>query len=120
MPVSTFGEVRLPMFRNPSIAYLPSQSPGGTTGAEYQFADADVEAGQSFWYESEAIDFGGQTSCYGPVSATAQAPTAVSLAEMNTEFQGSAVVPSLWSTVAAGLAALATAAAVRRRPATRK
>ena len=102
------------------IAYLPSQSPGGTTGAEYQFADADVQAGQSYWYWLDTINFAGHTSRYGPVSATAQAPTAVSLAEMNTEFQGPAVVPSLWSTVAAGLAALATAAAVRRRPAARK
>lgn len=99
------------------IAYLPSQGPGGTMGAEYQFADTDVQAGQSYWYWLETVDFGGHTSGYGPVSATAQTPTAVSLAGMDTGFPGPAAVPSLWSTVAAGLAALAIAAAVRRRPA---
>jgi len=48
-----------------------------------------------------------------------EAPTAVNLAGMNTEFQGPAAALSLWGTVAAGLAALATAMAVRRRSAAR-
>lgn len=99
------------------VAYQPSQSPGGTAGAEYQFADVDVQVGQTYWYWLEAVDFGGQTTRHGPVSATVEAPSSVTLTGMNTEFHGSAVVPSLWAIVAVGLAALATAAALRRRPA---
>ena len=101
------------------IANVPSQSPGSTAGAEYLFEDANVLAGITYWYWLEAIDLGGQTANYGPVNAMVEPPTAVSLAGMNTEFQGPAPALSLWGTVAAGLAALAIAMAVRRRSSAR-
>ena len=61
------------------IATVPSQAPGSTQGAAYSFEDLDVQAGQTYWYTLEDVSLGGATTLHGPVSATVQAPTAVTL-----------------------------------------
>jgi trimeric autotransporter adhesin len=61
------------------LAYVPSQAPGSTQGAAYTYEDAAVEAGQTYWYWLEDVDLSGATTLHGPVSATVQTPTAVTL-----------------------------------------
>ncbi|HSN77087.1 MAG TPA: right-handed parallel beta-helix repeat-containing protein, partial [Anaerolineae bacterium] len=61
------------------LAYVPSQAPGSTLGASYSFDDDQVAAGQTWYYWLEDVDLSGATSLHGPVSATIQAPTAVTL-----------------------------------------
>ncbi len=64
------------------LAFVPAQAPGATQGAAYSFQDANVVAGQTYWYWLEDVDLNGATTLHGPVSVVYQAPTAVTLAEM--------------------------------------
>jgi hypothetical protein len=64
------------------LAFVPSQAPGATQGAAYSFQDANVVAGQTYWYWLEDVDLNGATTLHGPVSVVYQAPTAVTLAAM--------------------------------------
>jgi len=41
-----------------------------TEGAEYEFADEDVENRQAYWYMLEDVDLNGVSTVHGPVSAT--------------------------------------------------
>ncbi|MFN2166654.1 MAG: GEVED domain-containing protein, partial [Anaerolineae bacterium] len=96
---------------------IPSQSPGSTQGASYQWQDLDVEAGQTYYYWLEDVDVNGATSMHGPVSVDFQAPTAVSLSrfqagQTNAPLPGS--VPMALLPAATGLA-LAGAYLLRRR-----
>ena len=65
------------------LAYVPSQAPGSAQGFTYQYDDADVTPGQTAWYWLEDVDVGGHTTRHGPVSATIQTPTAVTLASFD-------------------------------------
>ncbi len=65
------------------LANVPSQAPGSTQGAAYSYVDAAVEVGQTYWYWLEDIDLNGVTTLHGPVSATVQTPTAVTLASIS-------------------------------------
>ena len=95
------------------LANLPSQAPGSTQGAAYSYADADVTAGQTYWYWLEDIDLSGAATLHGPVSVVFQTPTAVVLSELST---GAAAGANLWLAAAGSLAALAGAAfALHRR-----
>jgi subtilisin family serine protease len=49
---------------------IPSAMPGSPMGASYQFVDDTASAGQTYTYWLEAIDLEGQSTFYGPVSAT--------------------------------------------------
>ncbi|MEA3337075.1 MAG: GEVED domain-containing protein [Chloroflexota bacterium] len=64
------------------LAFVPSIRPGGSSGASYAYQDADVTARQTYWYWLEDVDANGATSLHGPVSATLQAPTVVTLDEL--------------------------------------
>lgn len=64
---------------------MPSQAPGSTQGASYTFADAQVAPGQTWYYWLEDVDLNGATSLRGPVSATLQAPTAVTVAALEAQ-----------------------------------
>ncbi len=97
------------------VAYAPSQAPGATAGAEYLVADADVQAGHTYWYWLEDVALSGATSMHGPVSATLQAPTVVSLAAVDTQMASAAAALPPWAAVFASLVALAGALSVRRR-----
>ncbi len=61
------------------LAFVPSQAPGAAQGASYSFQDANVVAGQTYWYWLEDVALDGKTMLHGPVSVTYGAPTAVDL-----------------------------------------
>ena len=86
------------------LANLPSQAPGSTSGASYSYQDADVLAGQTYWYRLEAIDLNGATTLFDPVSVTFQIPTAVTLGGLTAE--GATAVGSglPWLLIVVGLA----------------
>ena len=81
------------------LAFLPAQSPGSSQGAVYSYQDGAVNAGATYWYWLEAIDFSGATTLYGPVYATLEAPTAVTLAQ-------AAAAPALHAVASAALPAV--------------
>jgi hypothetical protein len=47
---------------------IPGQAPGSPEGASYEWVDAGVERGQTYFYLLEELDVRGQASRYGPVS----------------------------------------------------
>jgi hypothetical protein len=96
------------------LAYVPSQAPGSTQGAAYSFEDTEVSAGQTWYYWLEDVDLNGATSLHGPVSATLQAPTAVTLAALQADAANPASVTP-WGAMAAALIAAAGVLGVRRR-----
>lgn len=53
---------------NPKL--IPSQNPGGTSGAVYEFLDRQVVAGKEYHYWLEDIDFSLLPTLYGPVTVT--------------------------------------------------
>jgi hypothetical protein len=61
------------------LTYVPSQAPGSAQGASYIYDDFGVASGQTAWYWLETVDFSGVTSLQGPVNATLQVPTAVTV-----------------------------------------
>ncbi len=61
------------------LAFLPSPLPGGTQGASYSYEDPNLSAGQTYWYWLEDVSLSGATTLHGPVMATVQAPTAVTV-----------------------------------------
>jgi hypothetical protein len=95
------------------LGFIPSQAPGSAQGAAYAWQDVDVAAGQTAWYWLEDVDLGGATTLHGPVSATMQTPTAVTLAGLEAT---SAPVLPLWPGAVAllMLAGLLAAASMRR------
>lgn len=100
------------------LAFVPSQSPGAAQGASYSYADADVSAGQTYTYWLEDLDISGAAVLHGPVSATANAPTAVNLTGFGATAAPLTALPPMLP-LAAGLAAafgsLAGLGAARRR-----
>ncbi len=96
------------------LTYVPSQAPGSTQGAAYTFEDAAVEAGQTYWYWLEDVDLNGATTLHGPVSATVQAPTAVTLSSVSASpAAGASALP--WLLLAAGAGLALGAARLRQR-----
>lgn len=95
------------------LGFVPSQAPGSTQGAVYAWQDFDVAAGQTVWYWLEDVDFGGTATRHGPVSATLQTPTAVTLAQLEA---ASATPPTVWPGALAllTLAGLLAAAVIKR------
>lgn len=49
---------------------IPSQNPGGTSGAVYEFLDRQVVAGKNYYYWLEDIDFRLLSTLYGPITVT--------------------------------------------------
>lgn len=49
------------------MAWLPSPAPGSAQGHSYSWQDRKVEAGNSYWYWIEDVDFAGTTRRHGPV-----------------------------------------------------
>jgi hypothetical protein len=96
------------------VAFVPSQAPGSSQGFAYEWLDSDVTAGETYHYWLEAIDTSGATSFHGPVSATFQAPSAVTVNGV----QAAAGAPGVagWWVFAAVLGLLAgTGMLVKRR-----
>ena len=86
-----------------NAALIPSQSPGSPSGFVYTWNDRqDLVPGTDYYYWLEDVDISGATSTHGPVSATYNAPTAVTLSKMEASpVSGTAALP-----VAAALLAL--------------
>ena len=83
---------------------IPSQAPGSTQGALYEYLDSSVVAGQSYWYWLESVDVSGATVLHGPVSVALSAPTAVTLTGM--QAGSSSASPFPWLMLVAALAGL--------------
>ena len=64
---------------------IPSQAPGSTQGALYEYLDANVAPGQTYWYWLESVDISGATTLNGPVSVDVSAPTAVALTDLQAD-----------------------------------
>jgi hypothetical protein len=97
--------------RGDLIAAIPSQAPGGTPGAAYSYEDLAVQPGETWWYWLEDVSLSGATTLHGPVSATVQGPTAVTLGSLSARpAAAGATLP--WLLAAAGAGA---ALALRRR-----
>jgi len=83
------------------LAYQPSQAPGSAQGFAYSYDDAAVQPGQTWWYWLEDVSLNGATTLHGPVSATVQTPTAVTLSRVSASpAAGVAGLP--WLVVVAG------------------
>jgi hypothetical protein len=52
------------------MGFVPSPSPGSGQGAIYQWQDAKVDAGNTYWYWVEDVDLSGVATRHGPVSVT--------------------------------------------------
>lgn len=57
---------------------ISSQSPGGG-GATYEWVDAEVNAGTTYYYTLESVDVDGTATQHGPISVTFIVPTAVAI-----------------------------------------
>ncbi|HSN75969.1 MAG TPA: hypothetical protein VL334_12915, partial [Anaerolineae bacterium] len=97
------------------VASAPSQAPGSAQGFAYSFEDLDVQPGQTYWYTLEDVSLSGATALHGPVSATVQAPTAVTLTSLQAAPAALAIPAAAALAGLAGLAAAAGVAATRRR-----
>jgi Ca2+-binding RTX toxin-like protein len=61
-------------------------SPGSEEeGGSYQFVDESVEEGETYYYWLQNVDTIGQTSLHGPVSATANIPTALTFQQLESQ-----------------------------------
>jgi hypothetical protein len=92
-------------------ALIPSEAPNSSEGYSYEWIDADVQGGTTYYYWLEAVDANGTRARTGPVSAAYEAPTAVVLGELAAS--GSSVLP--WLVGAAGLAVAIVGLRLRRR-----
>lgn len=61
---------------------IPAQAPGGG-GAFYEWLDANVASGTTYYYWLEIVDRMGNVQRHGPVSATMLPPTAVTVSTFN-------------------------------------
>jgi hypothetical protein len=96
------------------LASVPSQSPGSTLGAAYSYEDLAVQPGETWWYWLEDADLSGATTLHGPISATVQTPTAVTLSSVSASpAAGASALP--WLLLAAGAGLALGAARLRQR-----
>jgi hypothetical protein len=111
--VSETGNAGFNLYRSDSaagpqtlLAYVPSQAPGAGQGFAYSYDDLAVQGGVTYWYWLEDVSLSGATTLHGPVSATVQAPTAVTLSSVSASpaTGASAALPWLLAAVGAGLA----------------
>jgi hypothetical protein len=91
------------------LAFIPSQAPGSSQGFAYEWLEGDVAPGQTMFYWLEVVDLAGVAALHGPVSATFQAPTAVTVAGVRAALAGRALADR-W--VIAGVSLLLASAGV--------
>lgn len=92
-------------------ALIPSQGPASSEGFAYEWVDASVAAGATYFYWLEAVDVNGGTQRFGPVSAMMEAPTSVTVGAFNA---GSAASGG-WLLAALGLTMVGGLLVLRRR-----
>jgi len=95
-----------------NAALIPSANPGSTQGASYSLQDFNVVAGNHYVYWLEDLDTAGTRTLNGPVKVQFVGPTSVGL---NSFTAAASSVPALLALGGVGLAALAGAAASRRK-----
>ncbi len=76
-----------PIRADEPVAFIPSQAPGSSQGSAYEWIDNDVVSGHTYYYWLEDIDLNGTTTLHGPVSATVNAPTAVTISRLYSSSQ---------------------------------
>ncbi|HSN75112.1 MAG TPA: hypothetical protein VL334_08485, partial [Anaerolineae bacterium] len=104
--------------RQLNAALIPSQSQGSPAGFVYTWQDeADLAAGQTYWYWLEDVSLNGVATQHGPVSVDYVGPTAVTLASVSASPAAAAGAALPWLLAAAGAGA-ALALGRRRLPAT--
>ena len=86
------------------LGHFPSQNPGSTQGAFYDYTDIDVIPGTTYYYWLDEVDISGSTTLHGPVSATYAVPTAVIVRDFRAE--QASVLSLSWLLIALGVAAL--------------
>ncbi len=59
---------------------LIAASPDAVTGGKYRFEDASVQAGKTYYYQLEDIEYGGASARHGPLIITA--PGGVGVTEL--------------------------------------
>jgi len=93
-----------------NASLIPAAAPGGVMGGTYEYVDADVTPGETYFYKLEELEVSGARNWYGPTSTGGGFPTAVVLRALAAEQLG-------WLPVAAGLAVTAAlgAALIKRR-----
>jgi hypothetical protein len=96
------------------LVSIPSQAPGSSQGASYSYADAAVQAGQTYTYWLESIDLDGVPTMHAPVSVDFTVPTAVTLSEMAASPRAGSALPMVGATLAL-LLPLASGLAIARR-----
>lgn len=87
------------------LATVPSQAAGSTQGASYRWVDRAATLGQTYWYWLEDVALDGSTTLHGPVSASLQAPSAVTVSRLTVAPVPAAVRP--WVAALMALAAWA-------------
>jgi len=92
---------------------IPSQAPGSSQGALYEYVDANVASGQTYWYWLESVDVSGATTLNGPVSVDVSAPTAVALTDLQADSSTAVQMP--WLVAAVAVAGLGLLVGSRRR-----
>ncbi len=97
------------------LAYVPSQGPGSSQGFAYGYEDLAVQPGETWWYTLEDVALNGATTLHGPVSATVQAPTAVTLSSVTASPAAGTGVALPWLLGAAGAGLALAASRLRRR-----
>ncbi len=84
---------------NPEL--IPSQAPGSGMGFAYQWVDSDVQAGVTYFYWLEDVDFFGQSGLHGPVDATLPR-SAIATISLQQRWQGRSASSNVWSFYADG------------------
>ncbi len=120
--VSETGNAGFNLYRADSAAgpqtlltYVPSQAPGSSQGFAYGYEDLAVQPGQTWWYTLEDVALNGATTLHGPISATVQAPTAVTLASVSASPAAGTGAALPWLLGAAGAGLALAASRLRRR-----
>jgi hypothetical protein len=88
---------------------IASEAPGSTEGASYEWIDSAVEPSTTYYYWLETVSTTGDVARHGPVNATVQVPTSITLGALH----ASPAQPLLWGLAA--LVCLALAGVLWRR-----
>ncbi len=91
--VTGTSEVPVTWTEQLNSSLIPAQAPGSGQGAAYEWQDDELEAGTTYYYWLEDVDTNGQTTSHGPVSATTNAPTAITVETLESK---QPLVPRGW------------------------
>ncbi len=85
-----------------NAALIPAITPGSSQGHAYDWLDADLAGGTTYYYLLEDVTAGGEVQRHGPIEVVITAPNALNLAGLRAQSHG-------WTLWAAGLLLLAAA-----------